>query len=267
MKTYSILFIPLLFLATLQSTYAEVWGSTGHRVIGAVAQKHLTPKAAEQVNALLGGMSLAFVSTYADEIRSEDRYDHLAPWHYVNMNQSTRYSEADKNPKGDIVTAIQTCVEILKNPTSSQEDKAFHLKLLVHFIGDIHQPFHAGRKEDRGGNSIDLFWFGKRTNLHRLWDTDLIEHYNMSYSELAAHLSKRTSEQKSDIMAAPLLDWVNQSQDLANILYEKTPQGARIGYVYHYQNFETVREQLLDAGLRLAATLNAIFDPAGNGRN
>ena len=267
MKTYSILFIPLLFLATLQSTYAEVWGSTGHRVIGAVAQKHLTPKAAEQVNALLGGMSLAFVSTYADEIRSEDRYDHLAPWHYVNMNQSTRYSEADKNPKGDIVTAIQTCVEILKNPTSSQEDKAFHLKLLVHFIGDIHQPFHAGRKEDRGGNSIDLFWFGKRTNLHRLWDTDLIEHYNMSYSELAAHLSKRTSEQKSDIMAAPLLDWVNQSKDLANILYEKTPQGARIGYVYHYQNFETVREQLLDAGLRLAATLNAIFDPAGNGRN
>jgi hypothetical protein len=267
MKTYSILFIPLLFLATLQSTYAEVWGSTGHRVIGAVAQKHLTPKAAEQVNALLGGMSLAFVSTYADEIRSDDRYDHLAPWHYVNMNQSTRYSEADKNPKGDIVTAIQTCVEILKNPTSSQEDKAFHLKLLVHFIGDIHQPFHAGRKEDRGGNSIDLFWFGKRTNLHRLWDTDLIEHYNMSYSELAAHLSKRTSEQKSDIMAAPLLDWVNQSQDLANILYEKTPQGARIGYVYHYQNFETVREQLLDAGLRLAATLNAIFDPAGNGRN
>jgi hypothetical protein len=267
MKTYSILFIPLLFLATLQSTYAEVWGSTGHRVIGAVAQKHLTPKAAEQVNALLGGMSLAFVSTYADEIRSEDRYDHLAPWHYVNMNQSTRYSEADKNPKGDIVTAIQTCVEILKNPTSSQEDKAFHLKLLVHFIGDIHQPFHAGRKEDRGGNSIDLFWFGKRTNLHRLWDTDLIEHYNMSYSELAAHLPKRTSEQKSDIMAAPLLDWVNQSQDLANILYEKTPQGARLGYVYHYQNFETVREQLLDAGLRLAATLNAIFDPAGNGRN
>ena len=265
MKTYLTTGILLLFFATLQNTYAEVWGSTGHRAIGAVAQKHLTPKAAEQVNALLGGMSLAFVSTYADEIRSDDRYGHLAPWHYVNMDQNTRYIDANKNPKGDIVTAIQSCIEILKNPSSSKEDKTFHLKLLVHFVGDIHQPFHAGRKEDRGGNSIDLFWFGKRTNLHRLWDTDLIEHYNMSYSELAAHLPSHTPENKGEIMAAPLLDWVNQSQDLANTLYDKTPQGSRLGYVYHYQNFETVRKQLLDAGLRLAATLNAIFDPAANG--
>lgn len=265
MKTYLTTGILLLFFATLQNTYAEVWGSTGHRAIGAVAQKHLTPKAAEQVNALLGGMSLAFVSTYADEIRSDDRYGHLAPWHYVNMDQNTRYIDANKNPKGDIVTAIQSCIEILKNPSSSKEDKTFHLKLLVHFVGDIHQPFHAGRKEDRGGNSIDLFWFGKRTNLHRLWDTDLIEHYNMSYSELAAHLPRHTPEQKGEIMAASLLDWVNQSQDLANTLYDKTPQGSRLGYVYHYQNFETVRKQLLDAGLRLAATLNAIFDPAANG--
>ena len=262
MKTYTHIVLLLLLFTTTQNTYAEVWGSTGHRVIGAVAQKHLTPKAAQQVKELLGGMSLAFVSTYADEIRSDNRYDHLVPLHYVNMDQHTRYHEAEKTPKGDIVTAIKTCIETLKNPTASKEDKAFYLKLLVHFIGDIHQPLHAGRKEDRGGNSIDLFWFGKRTNLHRLWDSDLIEHYNMSYSELAAHLPKQTADEKAVVMTAPLLDWVDQSQDLANTLYDKTPQGTRLGYVYHYQHFETVREQLLDAGLRLAATLNAIFDPA-----
>ena len=262
MKTYTHIVLLLLLFTTTQNTYAEVWGSTGHRVIGAVAQKHLTPKAAQQVKELLGGMSLAFVSTYADEIRSDNRYDHLVPLHYVNMDQHTRYHEAEKTPKGDIVTAIKTCIETLKNPTASKEDKAFYLKLLVHFIGDIHQPLHAGRKEDRGGNSIDLFWFGKRTNLHRLWDSDLIEHYNMSYSELAAHLPKQTADEKAVVMTAPLLDWVDQSQDLANTLYDKTPQGTRLGYVYHYQHFETVREQLLDGGLRLAATLNAIFDPA-----
>ena len=262
MKTYTHIVLLLLLFTTTQNTYAEVWGSTGHRVIGAVAQKHLTPKAAQQVKELLGGMSLAFVSTYADEIRSDNRYDHLVPLHYVNMDQHTRYHEAEKTPKGDIVIAIKTCIETLKNPTASKEDKAFYLKLLVHFIGDIHQPLHAGRKEDRGGNSIDLFWFGKRTNLHRLWDSDLIEHYNMSYSELAAHLPKQTADEKAVVMTAPLLDWVDQSQDLANTLYDKTPQGTRLGYVYHYQHFETVREQLLDGGLRLAATLNAIFDPA-----
>ena len=147
MKSYASIDLILLFLVTTQNTYAAAWGSTGHRVIGAVAQKHLTPKAAEQVNALLGDMSLAFVSTYADEIRSDNRYDHLAPWHYVNMDQHTRYHEAEKTTKGDIVTAIKTCIETLKNPTASKEDKAFYLKLLVHFIGDIHQPFHAGRKD------------------------------------------------------------------------------------------------------------------------
>ena len=263
MKAYSPIVQLFLFFLTVQSSYAETWGSTGHRVIGAVAQKHLTSKAAQQVNTLLGGMSLAFVSTYADEIRSDNRYDHLAPWHYVNMDQNTRYSESDKNPKGDIVTAIQTCIETLKTPTSSQEDKAFYLKLLVHFIGDVHQPLHTGRKEDKGGNSIDLFWFGKRTNLHRLWDTNLIEHYNMSFTELAANLPKPSPAQKGAIMTAPLLDWLDQSQDLANVIYHKTHKGARLGYVYHYQNFETVRKQLLAAGLRLAATLNAIFDPSG----
>ena len=83
----------------------------------------------------------------------------------------------------------------------------------------------------------------------------------MSYSELAVHLPKPTAEQKAVIMTAPLLDWVDQSQDLANVIYHTTPKVARLGYVYHYQNFETVRKQLLAAGLRLAATLNAIFDP------
>ena len=78
MKAYLRIAFFLFYFATPHYASAEVWGSTGHRVIGAVAQKHLTPKTAQQVNALLGGMSLAFVSTYADEIRSDNRYDHLA---------------------------------------------------------------------------------------------------------------------------------------------------------------------------------------------
>ena len=253
----------ILFLATFpQQIFAEDWGKTGHRVIGKVAQEHLTPKTADAVDALLDGMSLAFVSTYADEIRSASRYDHLAPWHYVNMNKNVRYPEAEKNPKGDIVTAIDYCIEVLKDPKKSKPDKAFHLKLLVHFIGDIHQPMHVGRKADRGGNDIELTWFGKPTNLHRLWDTDLIEYYNMSYTELAAHLPKLTTKEKENCMTTTRLDWAHESQDLANKIYANTPINADLGYVYHYQYFKTVRIRLLEAGLRLAATLNAIFDSA-----
>lgn len=254
-----------LLLITLASflsheSYA-VWGKTGHRTIGEVAQQNLTPKTTEIVNTLLEGMSLAFVSTYADEIRSDNRFGYLAPWHYVNIDENIRYSEAPKNPNGDIVSAITYCIEMLKNSESSADDKAFHLKLLVHFIGDIHQPMHAGRKTDKGGNDISLKWFGTSTNLHRLWDSNLIDFYKMSYTELAASLPNKTPKEKARLMATPLLDWVNESQDLAQDIYANTPADSSLGYTYHYANFDTVRRRLLEAGLRLAATLNAIFDP------
>lgn len=253
--------LTLFFFLTLQFyCFAEDWGKTGHRVIGEVAQQQLTPKAEAAVNELLGGMSLAFVSTFADEIRSDHRYDHLAPWHYVNMDKDTCYPDAVKNPAGDIVTAMKYCVEVLKNPKSTTKDKTFYLKLLVHFIGDIHQPMHAARKADKGGNTIKVTWFGAPTNLHRLWDSDLIDHYKMSYTELAAHLPKISSAEKEKTMNEPRLDWVHESQDLANVIYANTPADASLGYEYHYQHFDIVRARLLKAGLRLAATLNFIFD-------
>lgn len=262
MKNTYISIIVVLFLTFSSQAIANDWGKTGHRVIGEVAQQHLTPKTTQQVNTILNGMSLAFASTYADEIRSDGRYNHLAPWHYVNMEKDICYNDAEKNPNGDIVTAMQYCIDVLKNAESSVDDKAFYLKLLVHFIGDIHQPLHAGRKSDKGGNDINVTWFGEPTNLHRLWDSDLIDHYQMSYTELTENLPKLSEQQKRSSMAASRLDWVHESQQLATRIYEKTPADAQLGYVYHYQNFDTVRDRLLHAGLRLAATLNAIFDPA-----
>lgn len=257
----TVLLLAFVFIFS-QKSNAEEWGKTGHRVIGEVAQMHLTPKAAEQVNTLLEGISLAYVSTYADEIRSDKRFYYLEPWHYVNLNKDEQYHETEKNPEGDIVLAMNTCVEVLKNPSSSLEEKSFYLKLLVHFVGDIHQPLHAGRKQDQGGNNTTLFWFGNPTNLHALWDSDLIDHYQMSYTELAAHLPTKTEEEKSQIMRTSRLQWVQESQTLANEIYENTPQESQLGYEYHYRHFSLVRQRLLEAGLRLAATLNAIFDPA-----
>ncbi len=257
-------YLAILFVMILpQRVLASDWGKTGHRVIGKVAQDHLTPKTKAAVDALLDGMSLAFVSTYADEIRSDSRYEYLDTWHYVNMDKDTRYPEAKKNNKGDIITAMDYCVEVLKDPKKSNTDKAFHLKLLVHFIGDIHQPMHAGRKADRGGNEIELTWFGEPTNLHRLWDTDLIAHYNMSYTELAIHLPILSAEEKEKCLTATRLEWAHESQDLANMIYANTPMYASLGYEYHYSYFEKVRLRLLKAGLRLAATLNTIFDSSG----
>ncbi len=92
--------------------------------------------------------------------------------------------------KGDLYIAINKCIDVLKDTSSDKESKAFHLKLLVHFVGDLHQPLHLGQEIDRGANRIYVKWFGGNTNLHSVWDSKMIDSYKMSYSEMAYTLQK-----------------------------------------------------------------------------
>ena len=91
---------------------------------------------------------------------------------------------------GDLYIAINKCIDVLKDASSDKESKAFHLKLLVHFVGDLHQPLHLGQEIDRGANRIYVKWFGSNTNLHSVWDSKMIDSYKMSYSEMAYTLQK-----------------------------------------------------------------------------
>ena len=96
----------LFFLISLQIVFssfaAPEWGQTGHRVIGLVAEQHLTQQTQAAISDLLKGESLAFVSTFGDEIRSIKDYKNFDPWHYVNLPLDKRYGEETQNPKGDI---------------------------------------------------------------------------------------------------------------------------------------------------------------------
>lgn len=134
MKTKKTAVIILLTLMMLPLTSFKRWGQTGHRVVGEIAQKHLTKKASKEIDKLLDGKSLAFVSTYADEIKSDRKYSKYYTWHYINMDMDQEYSAAEKNPKGDLVTGINMCKEVIADENASNEDKAFHLKMLVHLL-------------------------------------------------------------------------------------------------------------------------------------
>jgi len=236
-----------------------VWGPTGHRATGKVAENHLTKRAKKKIDKLLKGESLAFVSTYGDEIKSDKKYNQFYTWHYVNMPLDSRYEDAEKNPKGDLVTGINTCISILKDKNSSDEDKAFYLRMLVHLVGDLHQPMHIGQKEDKGGNTIQVQWFGKGTNLHRVWDTDMIEEWNMSYLELANNTKDLSKAQVKAIQQGSVVDWVHDTHKLSKIAYESVEVGEDLKYRYSYDHFSTVRKQLQKGGIRLAKLLNDIF--------
>ncbi|HCY96879.1 MAG TPA: S1/P1 Nuclease, partial [Polaribacter sp.] len=143
--------------------------------------------------------------------------------------------------------------------SSTTKDKAFHLKMLVHFVGDLHQPMHIGQKEDKGGNTIQLEWFGSRTNLHAVWDSKMIEGFNMSYIELADSANNLSKGQIAAIEAGTVVDWVNEIHEITKKVYASVEPGENLRYRYSYDHFGTVRTQLQRGGIRLAKILNAIF--------
>ncbi len=254
--------IHLLLVACLLPNFlfaTDSWGPTGHRATGEIAEKHLKRSVKKKIEKLLNGQSLAFVSTYADEIKSDKRYNDFYTWHYVNMPLDVKYEDSEKNPKGDLVTGINKCISVLKNENSSLDDKVFYLKMLVHLVGDLHQPMHIGRAEDKGGNTIQVQWFGKGTNLHRVWDENMINRWDMSYLELAENSEDLSKEQIKTIQKGSIVDWVNDTHILSKIAYESVKVGENLRYRYSYDHFKTVRKQLQKGGIRLAKLLNDIF--------
>lgn len=251
----------LLFL-TLNISFANaplVWSKTGHRVIGDVAQAHLTRKAKKAISELLDGQSLAAISNFSDEIKADTLYRKFGAWHYVNIPKGKKYDEVTPSKYGDLVVGINSCITIIENGNSSKEEKAFHLKMLVHLIGDLHQPMHVGRLEDKGGNNIQVQWFNDGSNLHRIWDSNLITQNAMSYTEIAASLPYLSKHQKKTIQEGVLLDWVEESQLIADDLYNSVEMGEKLYYRYGYVWWPTVEKQLQKGGLRLAKVLNDLF--------
>jgi len=242
----------------------EDWGKTGHRVSGAIAEMLLKPAARKAIAELLDGESLASASTFADEIKSDRSYSKYSPWHYVNYPLDSSYANSPKSEYGDVVRGTEYCLSVLRNPGSTREEKAFHLRLLIHFVGDLHQPLHAGRAEDKGGNDIQVRWFNQGSNLHRVWDSNMLESYGMSYSEIAEELMrpadrKRLKGERNKWMKGTVADWVDESHQIVKQIYSSAEVGEKLSYRYSYDYNELMFEQLKKAGFRIAYLLNDVF--------
>lgn len=259
MKKFILTFFLLLGLGFSYAADYD-WGQNGHRATGEIAHDHLTARAKRQIRKILNGASLAKVSTYADEIKSDPRFREFGPWHYVNMpNGETVYDPGTANPEGDLLAAMKKCKAVLQDKNASADDKEFYLKMLVHFVGDLHQPLHTGRGEDKGGNDIQVKWYSNGANLHSVWDTRMIESYNMSYTELAANTKKLSKKEIKEIASGDFDSWMYESKALSNDIYASAEVGENLGYRYMYDWFPVVMDQLQKGGIRLAAVLNEIY--------
>lgn len=264
-KSFAVLALALQILLTLPQT-AFAWGKSGHRIVGEIAENHMTETTIKAVEALLDGDKIAEVGTWADEMRSDpsDFWQKKSPkWHYVNVDKVSDFHpehyKAEEEVK-DAYTAIRKAVDVLKDKNASREDKQFYLRFLMHLVGDVHQPLHAGRADDHGGNKVKVQFFWQETNLHRLWDSQLIDQEKLSFSEFAEFIDTEDSKIVAQYMNSRPADWIVESAQYAHDVYQVGDKEFSYNYVYKYMPL--VKQRLLQGGVRLAGLLNEIFDSA-----
>ncbi len=263
------LLLATLLLAAVAVTPVFGWGPDGHRIIGDIATKYLTEKTKAAVKELLGEQSLADASNWADEIRKDSSFDWAKPLHYINVPHGVAKVDESRDCKNDqcVTAAIKKYEAVLRDKDATHDAKVQALKFLAHFVGDVHQPLHVSFEDDRGGNDVKVTWLGQSGwNLHRVWDTGLIEH------RMATQPSGReafTSAIENGIKEAKLqqwrkvkepVAWADESLAITNRLYAEGPKDRNLSEAYYTHNIGIVEQRLAAAGVRLAAMLNSIFD-------
>ena len=230
-----------------------------------MAKERLSPRALAGVHDLLGpGVSLADVSTWADEQRDVPR---SGPWHYVNVPiTDSRYDSKYCQPGGCVVSKVEDFKRVLQDRTAGRTEKQEALKFLVHFIEDLQQPLHVGDTGSRGGNDIQVRFYDAGSNLHRVWDSQIMERHTsdervwlwdlngVTNPKLAAEWSKGTPE-----------DWATDTLQVAKKAYclpgtqNVIQSGTAIGDDYCRMALPIIQRHLAKAGIRVAYTLNEIF--------
>jgi hypothetical protein len=269
----------VLVLAIIVATVSiDAWGSQGHRLVGLIAAARLTPNARAQAGRLLDGQTLADVSNWADTIRSDQQQTY--GWHFLNMPADAAGYDRDRDcpraagvAEGSRSDRWRDCAvdrilfweHRLADVTLDRADRATALKFIVHFIGDLHQPFHA-LGVGRGGNDLQVSVFGEANcadegekpfpcNLHSVWDSRLIARRKLDDRAYVAHLQKLIVGKRLSAQAGGTpAQWAEQSFRLAKEAL--VDSGANLDDGYYRRQIAVIDERIALAGVRLAAVIN-----------
>jgi hypothetical protein len=254
----------LFFFLFALPFYSLAWGVLGHRIVGEIADSYLTAKTKAEIKKILGNESIAMASNWGDFIKSDSSYDYLYNWHFINfpgdLDSQELQTYLGKDTVTDVYTRINFLIKELKNKQLPVEQKRMYLRLLIHLVGDAHQPLHAGHKEDLGGNRVKVLWFNNPSNLHSVWDESLVNLQQLSYTEYTRAINFTTAAQRLSWQKQTISQWIIESYQIAEKLYDEIKEeNQKLGYRYNFVHINTVNDRLLKGGVRLAGLLNQIF--------
>ncbi|WP_317898822.1 S1/P1 nuclease [Aurantibacillus circumpalustris] len=233
---------------------ASAWGPRGHKIVTQIALKYLDKSVIDSVNKYLDDISLEKAGYWMDEVVMNSSYDFMEPWHFIAIESDKTYVKT-KDP--NVVNVLENLISTLKKKKSSRKEMFLSLKLLTHLVADIHQPLHCGFGKDKGGSLVKLRFFFKSTNLHEVWDSEILEYQSITAEDclrLSSQLTKRdiTTYQKVDVEA-----WMQESRVLLSYVYDY--KGNKLDDEYLDKTTPIIKMQLVKAGLRLASVLNQTF--------
>lgn len=254
---------------------AQAWGPDGHRIVGEIAWRSLRPATRAAVRDLLPRGeygTLAEASTWADTYaRSHPGYEWLEPLHYVNVDPSATAVRVGRDC-GCVVGAIEIYRDRLADRSLAHGSRVEALRLLAHFVGDVHQPLHVSHPDGRGGTRTEIHFDGDPMTLHALWDTGLIERKLRSLPPRRGVPRWRRFAQALDDSIAPADrtrwaasrdpdEWAEESLAVARQHAFAVRDGAVLGDAYYAQSIPAVSIRLQQAGVRLAALLEGALGP------
>ena len=245
------------------------FGADGHRIVVNIAENHISPKTASAIDAITGDADLDKLSLWPDTIRHLPAWQQSKYWHYINIDDREQFNNLKRNSDGDVLSALEHFYAELQDPQLSKKQRTEALAFFMHFVADIHQPLHVGRRDDRGGNSVEIKWLqeSKKNNLHQVWDSLILKRENKTPLKYSQDLDTARAGQIAQWQQSHFLQWAKESKALRNQVYNFSPQIQRrrtvIGPAYIDRNKPIIEQRLLMAGIRLAGYLNRIFDPQG----
>lgn len=270
----------VFLIAYFLSSSAYAWGPQGHAIVCQIAEEHLSAQAKASVNQVLGKMSFSDACNWPDRIRKDKNYGFALTWHYVTIPNGETYQSAHKESKGDVIEASERMAKVLTMDKRSPKEKREALSFLGHLVGDLHQPLHVGRENDRGGNQCVLAGGKQAGNLHFVWDTKILESMGLQGYEMARRLALVSPQQVQQLQKGSFDTWAAESMVLREErVYpagkggsnDRSPMCAKAGTAAHTMpmdlpngylqgNQDVIRDRLQAAGVRLAGVLNRIFN-------
>lgn len=249
----SLLFFLSLFIFQLN---CMAWGAAGHKIVAKIAYSQLNAAQKDTLAKYLRGGSIEDASVWMDEIKADKSYDYQKPYHYINIDKDSVFNPADT---ANIIWELNRVVSELKNRQKySKEHVEIDLKILIHLMGDLHQPLHVGYASDIGGNAVTVYYAASPTNLHHVWDTEIINEGVLGQPLDWANASHLTADELASTKHIDFVGWLNDSRAKLNVIYDF--KGNNLTHKYIAKNAPVVERQLLLGGLRLAEVLKEIFD-------